>query len=47
MDTFTKVSEFLPNENKIRLSNGREYTYKALVMSTGFNHSSEHIEGLT
>ena len=28
------------------MSNGREYTYKALVVNTGFNHTSEHIEGL-
>lgn len=45
-DTFAKVTQFLPNENKIKLSNGREYTYKALVLSTGFNHQSEFIEGL-
>ena len=46
MDTFAKVSQFVPEQNKLRLTNGREYTYKALVMATGFNHTSEHIEGL-
>jgi hypothetical protein len=38
MDTFAKVSQFMPEQNKLRLSNGREYTYKALVLATGFNH---------
>ncbi len=42
-----KVTEFLPNENKVRLSNGREYTYKALVVASGFQHSSSLIEGLS
>jgi NADH dehydrogenase FAD-containing subunit len=46
MDTFSKVSQFSPEENKLKLSNGREYSYKALVLSTGFNHNSGHIEGL-
>jgi NADH dehydrogenase FAD-containing subunit len=46
-DTFAKVTQFIPEENKVRLSNGREYTYKALVVNTGFKHSSEHIEGLS
>lgn len=30
----------------MRLSNGREYTYKALVVATGFDHRSELIKGL-
>ena len=46
-DTFVRVSEYLPEQNKLRLSNGREYTYKALVLAPGFDHSAEHIEGLT
>lgn len=29
------------------LSNGREYTYKALVLTPGFKHESANIEGLT
>jgi hypothetical protein len=28
------------------LSNGQEYTYKALVLNTGFDHKSENIKGL-
>jgi sulfide:quinone oxidoreductase len=46
METFTKVTEYKPNENKIKLSNGKEFTYKALVVATGFEHKSEFIEGL-
>lgn len=45
-DTNVKVTKFSPNENKVKLSNGKEYTYKALVIATGFEHSSSHIEGL-
>jgi len=47
MDTFSKVTQFLPEQNKLRLSNGREYTYKSLVLSPGFHHSAEYIEGLS
>lgn len=47
IDTFSKVTEFNPNQNKLKLSNGREYTYKALVLNTGFSHQSSYIEGLT
>jgi hypothetical protein len=37
----------MPEQNKIKLSNGKEYTYKALVLAPGFHHSSEHIKGLS
>jgi NADH dehydrogenase FAD-containing subunit len=47
MDTFSKVSQFMPEQNKLRLSNGREYSYKALVLATGFNHRVDFIEGLS
>ena len=40
MDTFTKVQEYMPEQNKLRLTNGKEYTYKSLVLATGFNHST-------
>lgn len=46
IDVGAKVVKFMPNENKVLLSNGREYTYKALVLSPGFDHSENHIEGL-
>lgn len=46
-DTLVRVSKIIPEENKVQLTNGKEYTYKALVVATGFDHSSAHIEGLT
>jgi len=45
-DIGQRVSKFQPGENKLKLSNGKEYTYKALVLATGFDHSVEAIEGL-
>lgn len=36
----------MPNENKLVLSNGKEYTYKALVLAPGLDHSDRHIDGL-
>ena len=36
----------MPEENKVQLSNGKTYSYKALVLATGFDHSSHHIKGL-
>jgi NADH dehydrogenase FAD-containing subunit len=36
----------MPDENKVLLSNGREYTYKALVISPGLDHRTDMIEGL-
>ena len=37
-ETLQKVVEYRPNENKVKLSNGKEFSYKALVLATGFNH---------
>lgn len=45
-DINVKVVEYKPNENKVVLSNGREYTYKALVLAPGFEHSMDGVEGL-
>jgi hypothetical protein len=39
----TKVSA---DHNKISLSNGKDFTYKALVLATGFDHDSSYIKGL-
>lgn len=36
----------MPNENKLLLSNGREYSYKALVLAPGLDHRNDGIEGL-
>jgi hypothetical protein len=45
-DVGAKVIEYKPTENKVVLSNGREYTYKALVIAPGLNHDNSLIEGL-
>lgn len=47
METFVKVTEYKPKENKLKLSNGKEFTYKALVLAPGFDHKSENLDGLT
>ncbi len=46
VDVGETVTEFYPEENKLKLSNGREYTYKALILATGFKQSSDFIKGL-
>jgi hypothetical protein len=45
-DVGAKVVKYMPNENKLLLSNGREYTYKALVLAPGLDHRTDGIEGL-
>lgn len=45
-ETNVKVTEYKPKENKLKLSNGKELTYKALVIAAGFNHKSDNIPGL-
>lgn len=45
-DVGARVVQYKPNENKVVLSNGREYTYKALVLAPGFDHRDDKIEGL-
>ena len=45
-DVGARVTQYKPNENKVVLSNGREYSYKALVLAPGFHHSDAGIEGL-
>jgi hypothetical protein len=45
-ETFVKVTEYKPRENKLKLSNGKELTYKALVLAPGFHHKADLIEGL-
>ena len=41
-----KVVKYNPSQNKLTLSNGKEFTYKALVLAPGFHHNPEGIEGL-
>lgn len=45
-DVGAKVVKYMPEQNKLLLSNGREYTYKALVLAPGLDHRSDSIEGL-
>ena len=40
------VVKYLPEQNKIVLSNGREYTYKTLIVAAGLEHKTDFIEGL-
>jgi hypothetical protein len=41
-----RVTHFKPDENKIVLDDGKEYTYRALVLANGLDQKSENIEGL-
>ena len=46
IETGTKVTKLEPKENRVTLANGKVWTYKALVLGTGFDHSAEFIPGL-
>lgn len=46
VDTNVRATKIDPENNKIHLSNGKEYTYKALVYAPGFDQSIDHIRGL-
>lgn len=46
IDGAQRVTEVDPNNNTLTLSNGKQYTYKALVLAPGFDHHSRHIKGL-
>jgi len=37
-DVGATVAKYMPEENKVLLSNGREYSYKVLVLAPGFDH---------
>jgi NADH dehydrogenase FAD-containing subunit len=43
----TKVTKLEPEHNRVTLSNGKVWTYKTLVLGTGFDHSAEFIPGLS
>jgi sulfide:quinone oxidoreductase len=43
----TEVTKLDPTNSKVSLANGKEFSYKALVLGTGFDHSCEFIEGLS
>lgn len=42
----TWAKQIIPDKNKVILSNGKEYTYRALVLAPGLETKSEFIEGL-
>lgn len=46
IEGMTSVTELKPDNNSMTLSNGKEFTYKALVLAPGFSHESSYIEGL-
>lgn len=45
-DIGASVTKVNPDANSLELSNGKSYTYKALVLAPGFDHSDAHIPGL-
>lgn len=46
IESGSEVTKLDANANKLTLSNGKEFSYKALVLGTGFEHTAEAIEGL-
>ena len=42
----SKVTKLDAPGNTVQLANGKSFTYKALVLGAGFDHSCERIEGL-
>lgn len=46
IDVGQRVKQYHPKENKLTLSNGKQYTYKALVLAPGLDHRVDGIEGL-
>lgn len=45
-DVGVRATKIDPSNNRVHLSNGKEYTYKALILAPGFDHSTENIKGL-
>ena len=43
----TEVTKLDPKANKLSLANGKEFSYKALVLGAGFDHSCKFIDGLS
>ena len=40
------VTDLNTSANSLKLSSGKEWTYKSLVLAPGFDHGSHHIKGL-
>lgn len=46
IETGVRLTSLDANANELKLSNGKTFTYKALVLAPGFDHTMEPIEGL-
>lgn len=46
LDQGKSITKFMPEQNKVQLNDGREYSYKALVVATGLNQQTSFIDGL-
>lgn len=46
VDSNLRATKIDPDNNKITVSNGKEYTYKALVYAPGFDSKVDNIKGL-
>ena len=43
---FTSVTGLNADANTLQLSNGKEFSYKSLVLAPGLDHQASHIKGL-
>ena len=46
MEVGAKVTHIDADHDKVKLSNGKTFSYKALVLAPGFEHSTKFIKGL-
>jgi NADH dehydrogenase FAD-containing subunit len=46
VDANLRATKIDPSNNKIHVSNGKEYTYRALVYAPGFDHTVDNLPGL-
>jgi sulfide:quinone oxidoreductase len=46
VDSNLRATKIDPANNKVHVSNGKEYTYKALIYAPGFDHKVDNIKGL-
>ena len=47
IESGTTVTKLDAKADQVTLSNGKKWTYKALVLGTGFDHQANFIEGLS
>ena len=46
IETYNTVEKINPDKNTVELGNGKTFSYKALMLATGFDHQIDHIKGL-